>query len=176
MFISDPDFSIVQSSYFMVAWRQSELIVEYCLYAHVQWVVRKFCHCSNMLYLLIQLIIPHINTLGPKRNQQHFADDIFKRIFFNENVWISINISLKFDPKGPINNIPALVQIMAWRRSGDKPLSEPMMVRLPTHICVTRPQWVKLTYMISNVFLKVSMTRVAGVVKQSALIIAKVSL
>ena len=31
---------------------------------------------------------------------------------------------------------------MAWRRPGDKPLSEPMMVRLPTHICVTRPQWV----------------------------------
>ena len=36
----------------------------------------------------------------------------------------------------------ALVQIMAWRRSGDKPLSEPMIVRLPTHICTTRPQWV----------------------------------
>ena len=33
---------------------------------------------------------------------------------------------------------------MAWRRPGDKPLSEPMMVRLPTHICVTRPQWVNL--------------------------------
>ena len=31
---------------------------------------------------------------------------------------------------------------MAWRRPGDKPLSEPMMVSLPTHICVTRPQWV----------------------------------
>ena len=52
-------------------------------------------------------------------------------------------ISLKFVPKGPINNIPALVRIMAWRRPGDKPLSEPMIVRLPTHICVTRPQWVK---------------------------------
>ena len=38
--------------------------------------------------------------------------------------------------------IPALVQIMAWRRSGDKPLSEPMMISLLTHICVTRPQWV----------------------------------
>ena len=50
---------------------------------------------------------------------------------------------LKFVPKGPINNIPALVQIMAWRRSGDKPLSEPIMVSLPTHICVTRPQWIK---------------------------------
>ena len=32
--------------------------------------------------------------------------------------------------------------MMAWRRPGDKPLSEPMVVRLPMHICVTRPQWV----------------------------------
>ena len=53
---------------------------------------------------------------------------------------MSIKISLKFVPTGPINNIPALVQIMAWRRRGDKPLSEPMV--LPTHSCVTRPQWV----------------------------------
>ena len=82
------------------------------------------------------------NTLRRRRNEQHFADDIFKRIFFNENVWISLKISLKFVPRGPINNIPALVQIMAWRRSGDKPLSESIMVSLPTHICVTRPQWV----------------------------------
>ena len=50
--------------------------------------------------------------------------------------------SLKFVHKGSINNIPALVQIMAGRRPGDKPLSEPMVARLPTHICVTRPQWV----------------------------------
>ena len=84
------------------------------------------------------------NTLRPRRNEQHFADDIFKRIFFHENVWISIKISLKFVPKGPINNYPALVQIMAWRRSGDKPLSEPMMVNLPTHMCVTRPQHMNL--------------------------------
>ena len=42
------------------------------------------------------------------------------------------------------NKIPALVQIMAWRRPGDKPLSEPMLVRLPTHICVTPPQWVNV--------------------------------
>ena len=81
------------------------------------------------------------NTLRPRRNE-HFADDIFKRIFFNENVWITIKISLKFVAKGPINNIPALVQIMAWRRPGDKPSSEPVMVSLLTHICVARPQWV----------------------------------
>ena len=86
-----------------------------------------------------------VNTLRPRQNGRHFADDSFKRIFLNENVRISIKISLKFVPKGPINNIPALVLIMAWRRPGDKPLSEPMMVSLPTHICVTRPQWVNLS-------------------------------
>ena len=93
---------------------------------------------ANMLYLICYTL----NTLRPRQNGRHFPDDIFKWIFLNENVWISINISLKFDPRGPINNIPTLVQVMAWRRPGDKPLSEPMMVRLPTHICVTRPQWV----------------------------------
>ena len=82
------------------------------------------------------------NTLRPRQNGRHFADDTFKRIFLNENVRISITISLKFVSGGPINNIPALVQIMAWCRPGDKPLSEPMMVSSLTHICVTRPQWV----------------------------------
>ena len=38
-----------------------------------------------------------------------FSDDIFKCIFLNENVFILIKISLKFVPKGQINNIPALV-------------------------------------------------------------------
>ena len=82
------------------------------------------------------------NTLRPRQNRRHFPDDIFKCIFLNENVGIPVKISLKYVPKGPIINIPALVQIMAWRRPGDKPLSDPMMVSLPTHICVTGPQWV----------------------------------
>ena len=83
-----------------------------------------------------------INTLRPRQNGRHFTDNILKCIFLNENIWISIKISLKFVPKGPINNIPALVRIMAWHQSGDKPLSEPMVVSLLTHICVTRPEWV----------------------------------
>ena len=70
------------------------------------------------------------------------ADNIFKCIFLNENVWILIKISLKFVPKGPINTIPSLAQVMAWRRPGDKPLSETKLISLPTHICITRPQWV----------------------------------
>ena len=92
------------------------------------------------------------NTLRPRQYGCHFPKDIFKCIFLNENVWISIKISLKFVPKGSISNIPALVQIMAWRRPGSKPLSESMMVSLQTHICVTLPQWVKwqLTKFPSN--------------------------
>ena len=45
----------------------------------------------------------------PRQNGCHFPDDIKKRIFLTENVWIRIEISLKFVPKGPIINIPALV-------------------------------------------------------------------
>ena len=62
--------------------------------------------------------------------------------FLNEIVWISIEISLKFVSNGVFNNIPALVQIMAWHHPGGKPLFEPMVVSLLLHICVTRPQWV----------------------------------
>ena len=83
------------------------------------------------------------NTLRPRQNGRRYPDDFFKCIFLNENICIPINISLKFVPVGQINNIPSLVQIRAWRRPGDKPLFEPMMVSLVTHICVTRPQWVK---------------------------------
>ena len=72
--------------------------------------------------------------------------NIFKCIFMNVNVWILVKMSLKFVPKGPINIISSLVQIMAWGRPGEKPLSEPIMVRSLTHICVTWPQWVNTAF------------------------------
>ena len=58
----------------------------------------------------------------------------------NKNGRIVIKISLKFVSKGPFNNIPALVYMMAFRQLGDKPLSEPMIVKLLTFICITQPQ------------------------------------
>ena len=88
----------------------------------------------------------YFNTLRLRQNGRHFPDNIFKVIFIYQSFCILIKISLKFIPQSPINNIPALVQIMAWRRQGDKPLSESMMVSLLTHISITRPQWVKYTY------------------------------
>ena len=66
-----------------------------------------------------------VNILRTLQNGRRFVGDIFKDIFVNGNVLISIKISVNFVSTVSINNIPALVQIMAWRRSGEKPLSEP---------------------------------------------------
>ena len=85
------------------------------------------------------------NILRPRQNGRHSRDYIVKCIFLNKNVYISTKISLEFFPKGPISKSPALVHIMAWRRPGDKPLSEPMMVSLRLHICATRRQWFSKT-------------------------------
>ena len=78
--------------------------------------------------------------------RQRQMDAISQTTFSNAFPWMKMfEFRLKFHkflPKGPVNNIVAMVQIMAWRRPGDKPLSEPMMISLPTHICVARPQWV----------------------------------
>ena len=65
--------------------------------------------------------------ISPWQNSRHFADDIFRCILVNEKLCILNKISLKLIPKGPIDNDPALVQIMVWRQVGDKPLPEPLM-------------------------------------------------
>ena len=68
----------------------------------------------------------------PGQNGCDFADDIFRCIFVNEKFCLYlIEISLKFVPSGPIDNNPTVVWIMHWRRIGDKPLSEPMLIQFP---------------------------------------------
>ena len=97
-------------------------------------VVSKPWYLAGVTAVLLQWHLSkmnQVNPLRPRRNGCHFADNTLNRIFLNENVRIPITISLKFSPKGPI---PALVHIMALHRPGDKPLSEPMMVSLLTHI------------------------------------------
>ena len=73
------------------------------------------------------------------------ADEIFKCIFLNENNIIQIHISLKFIPRSPVNNKPALVYVMVWHRIGDKPLHEPMMTQLTDSYIRHRGRWVNLT-------------------------------
>ena len=101
------------------------------------------------LHMNIYLLTIHFNSL--RRSEAYMCQQtrpsllqIMACCLYGANVWILIKMSLKFVSKGQINNIPALVQIMAWRWPGDKPLSEPMMVRLLTHKCVTQPQLEKL--------------------------------
>ena len=73
-----------------------------------------------------EFMIYGLNTMRPWPNGNHFWN-IFKGIFIEWNIWIFISISLKCVPRGPYNNISALVQIMARRRPGDNPLSVPDM-------------------------------------------------
>ena len=70
-----------------------------------------------------------LNSSPPGQDGCHFPDDIFKCIFVNENFCMWVKISLQIVPKGPIDNSPALVKSMAWRRIGNKPFSEPMLAR-----------------------------------------------
>ena len=136
---------------FFIMILQSKMLWIYLFVPSHEATGNQVFHANQLHTLAVNSLSAHawiwtVNTLRPRQNVIHFPNDIFKCIFVNETVWISIKISLKFVPKVRINNIPALVQIMAWRRPGDKPLSEPKMVSFLTHICVTRPQWVKLCH------------------------------
>ena len=74
-----------------------------------QRLVSGDCRAEIRHMFITPLVSMGINTLRPRQNVRHFADDTFKHIFLNENVRMSIKISMKFVPKGPINNIPTLV-------------------------------------------------------------------
>ena len=113
-----------------------EMAVYHCMINWISWNLNESAHiCQD-----VSQATSMFSTLRRRWNRRHFADNIFKCILFNKSVLISTKISLKYIRKGPINDIPALVQIMAWHRPDDKPLSEPMII---LHICVIWPQWVK---------------------------------
>ena len=107
----------------------------------LKWKVKSHLDFTGSFYLqfngswVIRVIegncevTPSFNSLRLRKNGRHFLNDIFKCICVYQNIWISIKISLKFVSKGQIHNNPSLVQIMAWHRPGDKPLSEPMMAQ-----------------------------------------------
>ena len=62
------------------------------------------------------------------------TDDIFKCILSNEDDRILIQISLNLIPRSPIDNKPALVQVMAWCWIGNKPLPEPMIAQFTDYM------------------------------------------
>ena len=103
----------------------------------------------RVLYLPIKKYQPSlfpalINTLRSKQNVRHFTRRHFRIHFLDWMQDVIKNVLHKFVPKGATDNIPALFQSMALCWPSDKPLSEPMMVSLLTHICATLSQWVNL--------------------------------
>ena len=106
---------------------------------------------DGLVYWRIGVARPQwVNTLRPRQNGRRFADNTFKRILVNENVIISTKISLKFVPKGLINNIPSLVQTrrqaIIWTDDG--------YFTDAYDICITRPQWVKQTPSLNSYLLR----------------------
>ena len=94
--------------------------------AKLQLMLWNGCFTSNRkLAHVNKLLIHNFTHWGRDNISRYVADGTSKCIFSNQNVRMSFNISLKFVPKGPINNFPGLVLIMAWHQTGDKTLSEP---------------------------------------------------
>ena len=83
-------------------------------------------------------------------NDCRVGDDIFKCIAANENVWLLIEISLKFVPKTVIDNNPALIEIIARHRIDGKPLSEPMLTQFTDAYMRDYGEMSKLIYLSEN--------------------------
>ena len=78
--------------------------------------------------------------MGLRQNGRNFADAIHQVVF--ENWGISIRFSLKSVLNDVINNKPSLVQVIAWRQTGDNLLSERILAKLTdAYIRVTRLKW-----------------------------------
>ena len=92
-----------------------------------------------------------VNPLGPRQNGRQFANDTFKCIFLNGNIWTVIEISLKYVTLGRIDNKPALVQIIQLgTEQATSHYLKQWWPSLLTYICVTWPQWVKIVTHLSR--------------------------
>ena len=83
-----------------------------------------------------------VNSPPPGQNRCHFADNIFKCIYANEKFSILIQISSKDVSMCPIDNNSSLIQVMAWRRTSDKPLLEAMSTHIIDAYMRHQGRWV----------------------------------
>ena len=108
--------------------------IYWCLYLQINDCNRFYMEVwkYNKVYQNC-FFVHYLNTLRPTQNCRHITDDILKCMFLNENAWFLIMTSLMYALGGLIHNVAPLVQVMAWRQTCNKPLSEPVM-----------PQWVTI--------------------------------
>ena len=108
-------------------------------FAPSQWETELFCNdvshrlgTSPESALLASLV--HINSLPPRQNGHHFTDDIFECIFMIGKFGISFRISPKFVLDDQVDTNSTFCEVMAWRRTGDKTLPEPMLTQFAEFI------------------------------------------
>ena len=134
--------NVINLVYFKSVWKSwlhtgTDNFVDGPKYMNIEYITAfstksALCCCYAMPCLTTSsLFTGHeifLNSPPRGKNCRHFADDTFKCVLMNKNICI-IRILLKYVPKGPIDNRPALVQVRAWRWSGDKPLPEPILTQ-----------------------------------------------
>ena len=141
--LSDQQFICLLKCLILETWRY----FFFQIYEVISWDNPRQCvYCAALLLVWLIIFLPSVWTVLTHWGQNEIDDSLQTTVshafFFKENILIWIKISLKLIPKVSITNIPALVQIMAWRQPGAKQLSEPIMIILLMHICTTQPQWV----------------------------------
>ena len=91
--------------------------------------LKMICCFIHNRHILVFLFDDTMKIDVPSDKMAAILTDNIKCIFLNENGRIPIRISLKWFPRSQINNKPVLVQVMAWRRTCDKPLPELMLTQ-----------------------------------------------
>ena len=107
-------------------------------------VVTKYLRLSLAGCKPYKRLVRCINMYRPEQTGRPFGNDIVKPIFMNPHHYVLIKISQKFVPGCPVENKPALVQVMAWRQPDDEPLLEPILMAdwsIYIYICVVRPRF-----------------------------------
>ena len=116
--------------YYTGTWNksQSRFILQSMPWMLMIWQCKEPRHQQQCVEMQVVLEYSNLSTRnsliqwGQDKMVAILASNIFRCIFLNENIQILTKISQNFVPKGPINNIPALIQITAWHRPVDKPL------------------------------------------------------
>ena len=109
------------------------------------------------IQIQIQLIkYKYKYTMRPRQNCRNLILQMtYQNLLYCRKIVLFIQILLKIVSKGPIYNKPTLVQMMAWRWVGNKPLSDQWWPGLLMHKCITRPKWVNVKCSVADCYLNV---------------------
>ena len=121
----------------MVFWGLQKHPIRF-VFGRLQGYTQFKLSCVLVCFRSMSIMVVSFASLRPRQNDGHWAENIFKCIFLNQNYRILNQISLQFVTCGTTDNDLILVQITAWQRTCDKPLSEPMVSKYKQKIAGER--------------------------------------